>query len=142
MSWSYNVGLFSDKDKVRLTIGDTQSEDQLLSDEEILYFLTQQTTIAAASIAAARAIGAKYSRLSDISIESVSKSYSQKSKNYFALAAQLEAQSKQSSAMSGMSATGISVSAMEAVAANTDRPKSENYQGMFDNPPIRPSGGQ
>lgn len=137
MTWTYEAGLTNDKDKVRLSIGDTEAADPLLSDEEILYFLTQQQTVIGASIAAARAIGAKYSRLSDISIESVSKSYSQKSKNYFSLATQLETQSKSIVTMSGMSATGTSISAMEAADANPDRPQSENYKGMFDNPPQR-----
>lgn len=142
MSWTYNVGLISDKDKVRLTIGDTDSNDQLLADEEINYFLTQQQTVSGAAIAAARSIGAKYARLCDISIESVSKSYSQKSKNFFALALQLESQAKSGAGMVGMSATGTSISEMETVDANTDRPQSENYQGMFDNPPQRSRSGK
>ena len=35
MTWSYNENLSTDRDKVRFRIGDTDTDDQLLSNETI-----------------------------------------------------------------------------------------------------------
>lgn len=44
MAWSYNIS-GGDKDKVRLLIGDTNSNRPLLDDEEIEFFLSQEMNI-------------------------------------------------------------------------------------------------
>ena len=45
MSWNYSGPSASDKDAVRFLIGDTDVEDQLLSDEEINYLVTTWLTV-------------------------------------------------------------------------------------------------
>ena len=37
MAWTYSTALTADKDKVRFLIQDTDTDDQLLADEEIAY---------------------------------------------------------------------------------------------------------
>ena len=45
MSWEYQGPSASDKDEVRFLIGDTDVEDQLLSDEEIQYLVDTWLTV-------------------------------------------------------------------------------------------------
>jgi hypothetical protein len=73
MTWSYNTALTADKDKVRTFIGDTNTSEQLISDEEITFFLTQSDNIYGAAARACRAIAAKYARLTDTEVEGVLK---------------------------------------------------------------------
>lgn len=137
MTFTYS-GPNSDGEKVRLMIGDTDSANALLTDEEITYFITLGGTIYAGAVLAARAVASKFSRLADTQIESVSVSNSQKAKQYFALADQLE---KQGATLSGTgggpSATGISIAGMISAENNTDRPPSAFKQGMFSDPQTR-----
>ncbi len=124
----------NDIGKVRLNIGDTDSDAAQFQDSEIQSLLTTYKNVMAASIAAARALAAKYSRRSDITVESVSKRYSQMSANYLALASQLEVQAaKDGTNTAGIGATGISIAEIDAAFADTDRPQSQNVEGMFDN---------
>lgn len=137
MTFTYS-GPNSDGEKVRLMIGDTDSANALLTDEEITYFVSLGGTIYAGAVLAARAIASKFSRLADTTIESVSVSNSQKAKQYFALADQLEKQGANLSGTGGgPSATGISISAIESAENNSDRPASAFKQGMFSDPPTR-----
>ena len=90
MSFSYSGDpRKSDKDKVRFLIGDTDANYPLLQDAEVLYLIETQGTALAASVAAALAIAAKYSRMSDESVGDVSKSYSQRAEAYRKLSVDL-----------------------------------------------------
>lgn len=84
MSWSYSFNPDnSAKDQVRFFIGDTNESDKLLHDEEILYLLKLYNNFPLnASLRACEMIIAKFSRMADQSVGSVSMSYSQKSKAY------------------------------------------------------------
>ena len=59
MSWSYDTSLPTNKDKVRVSIGDTDSSDQQLSDEEINALLTVHGSVRSTAIAVARMLAAK-----------------------------------------------------------------------------------
>lgn len=75
MSWSYNpanVGS-SDKDWVRLQIGDTDTNDQLLSDEEINGVLAREVRRDIAAVSCAEEIAARFARFGS---QEVSRSYS------------------------------------------------------------------
>ena len=63
MTWVYNsAGLAtSQKDRVRLMIGDTDESRQQMADEEILYVLTQETASTLAAAACCDMLAAKYS---------------------------------------------------------------------------------
>lgn len=138
MTFTYLTNVSDDISKVRLLIGDKDCTDALLQDEEITYFLTAGGSVNGAAVIAARAIASNFSRLADKTIETVSVSYSQKSKQYLQLANSLEKQgSSIASGIVGPSATGISIGAMESADNNADRPEPAFKQGMFDDPPTR-----
>ena len=95
MTWSYSGNpASSDTDAVRFLVADTQTSDQLISNEEINYLLTVYNDPAFAAVAAARAIAAKFARQSDQSRSvgdlSLSESFSQKSEQYHHLADHLD----------------------------------------------------
>lgn len=63
MAWSYDENLLTDKDKVRLKIGDNLTSQKLLSNEEILAELVEQNNdIYAASSELCRSLAARFSR--------------------------------------------------------------------------------
>ena len=64
MTWSYDNTVLStsNKDAVRLIIGDTDTADQLLADEEIDYYLTKHGVVLRAASESARAVAAKFAR--------------------------------------------------------------------------------
>lgn len=122
----------SDKDKVRFLIGDTDANAPLLGDPEITYLITEEGTPVRASIAAAVAISAKFSRLSDESVGDVSKSYSQRAEQYKKLADQLRQRQAEKSVCPY--AGGISVADKQSVEGNTDRVDPAFYRDLHNNP--------
>jgi len=63
MAWSYSDSLSTDRDKIRLNIGDTDTNDQILPNETIDALLTQHSNdVMLTTISCVRAIIAKYSR--------------------------------------------------------------------------------
>lgn len=94
MTWTYsgNPGS-SSRDAVRFLIGDTAGGDQLVSDEEIAYLLTEETTVRSAAGRACEAIAAAFGRNSDQSKSvgdlSLSESWSQRATSYLTLADRL-----------------------------------------------------
>ncbi len=64
MTWTYDSSDpgASDKDQIRLMVGDTDTSDQLMQDEEITYFVTTYTTVGSAAVAVARAILSVFAR--------------------------------------------------------------------------------
>jgi hypothetical protein len=91
VSWSYSGDPgASDLDEVRFLIGDTDTDDQQLSDEEINYLLTSTGSVQAAALEAARSLWAKYSRLVDQKTGDIDIKYSQRKDAYAALIRQLQ----------------------------------------------------
>ena len=91
MSWSYSGDPgASDLDEVRFLIGDTDTDDQQLSDEEINYLLTSTGSVQAAALEAARSLWAKYSRMVDQKTGDIDIKYSQRKDAYAALIRQLQ----------------------------------------------------
>lgn len=72
MTWNYKNPEANDKDKVRFLIGDTDSTDPLVSDEEILHCITKQTRLELAAAMTLRALAAKFSRMVDKSMGGIS----------------------------------------------------------------------
>lgn len=136
MTFTYDTTISTDLAKVRLLIGDNDSAVPLLQDEEIQYFLTSAGSVYGGAVMACRAIAGRFSRLADTTTETVSVSYSQKAKQYFTLAEKIEKQGSNLTAGSGggISATGISLAAIDSAERDTDRPASQFKNGMFSNP--------
>jgi hypothetical protein len=148
MSWSYDPNTLNTTtsagrlNTVRLLVGDTDTTDQLVQNEEITFALSQTgDNVYYGAVWICRAIAAKFSRLVTTTLDgSLSANYSDKAKQYNQLAVQIEAQGKKTSGKSlGISAGGISVSDMTVVNATTDRVKPAFSINQFDNPE---AGGQ
>jgi len=98
MSWSYSGNPSNSQlDEVRFLIGDTDSTEPLLTDEELSYLITVDPDQGSsysnytAAAAAARAIAAKFSKQVDKTVGSLSIAYGRKASQFFTLADGLEA---------------------------------------------------
>jgi len=79
MTWTYGGNpAASTIDAIRLEIGDTIEEEQLLQDEELEYFYEEEGSILGAAARACEAIAAKFSREADLKVGDLSLSASQK----------------------------------------------------------------
>lgn len=132
MTWTYSDPSTYDRDKVRLLIGDTNTSDQQLSDEEIAFFLTEEGSVYRAAAAAARSLMAKYSRLVDKSVGDLSLSYSQRVTHYESLIRDLDRRSAGRTSVPYFG--GGTKSGMDAEKEDTDRPKPSFERGQFDFP--------
>ena len=143
MAWSYDP---TDLDTntasgrlntVRLLIGDTETLDQQVQNEEITFGLSENgDNIYYAGAWIARAIASKYSRKVNTSLDGALKAdYSDLAKQYKVLADDLEYQGKTSGAVIGVLAGGITKSGIEAVRANTNRIEGSFRRDRFKNPP-------
>lgn len=137
MTFTYDeADISTDLAKVRTILGDTDSADPLLSDEQINYYLSVQANVFAASSMAAQAIQAKYSRLADTSVESVSVKYSQKAAAYAKLSEDMNRRSLESASNIPLpSVLGVSKDAIDTQRADSDRVQSKFYMDKFSNPP-------
>lgn len=143
MTWTYGgapgtTTSATRRDAVRLLVGDTDTTDQQMTDEEIAFALSQASDdIYNASALLCRALSGKYARLVDTSVESVSSSYSQRAKQYAELAVRLTKEGKRMGSV-GLGvpvAGGMSISEMEGVENDTDRAPSAFRIEQFSNPP-------
>lgn len=122
MTWTYSGDPSkSAKDAVRFLIGDTEEQNQILQDGEILWVLSlyNQAPLNAAIRCCETAI-AKYSRLVDESVGSVRMSFSQRARGFQALLTTLQNRLAMEDAVPY--AGGVSVGDMQKVTANVDRP--------------------
>lgn len=110
---------------VRLYVGDTDTSNEQLSDDEITFFLSiSNDSPIEAAISCAYSLGAKYAHLVDTELEGVLKEdYSKLSDNYYKLSAKLRSQSIRGS---------LGVSLPSGVSGNTSDPIFTVAQ--FDNP--------
>lgn len=134
MTWTYGntpgtATATERRDGVRWLVGDTDTTDQQTSDEEIAFALTQSSDdIYLAGSIVCRAIAAKYARLVDVSVDDteLTVDYSKRQEAYLKLAGKLERQSVRgpggSIAVGIPVAGGISVSDVDSVEQNLDRP--------------------
>lgn len=91
MTWSYSGNpADSDRDAVRFHIGDTDTTDQQLTNEEIAYILSNVAAdVFGAAAECAMAIAAKYARRIDRSAAGISSPLTQKFEHYKQLAMEL-----------------------------------------------------
>lgn len=134
MTWTYTGDPSdSDKDAVRFIIGDTNTGDQLLSDEEIAWLLTENGGKYAAAVAACEAIAAAFSRKIDLtsaSEGSLSLSYADRRKYYLEMAATIRRKNSITSVIPY--AGGIRISDKSTNETDTDRPDPDFYREMDD----------
>ena len=143
MAWSYDetdlgtTTTSSRLNSVRLLLGDTDTNDQQVQNEEIIFALAQaNNNIYYAAAWAARTIASQYARRVNTSLYgALSADYSNLSKQYSVLADNLEYQGKKSGATVGIKAGGITKTAVDGVRANTDRIAPSFRRDRFRNPP-------
>lgn len=139
MTWSYdptNLGTASAAerlDSVRFLVGDTDTTDQQVQDEEIAFALEQNgNNIYLSASWVARGIAAKYSRLVDTDLDGqLAESYSQLQKHYKGLSDTLEYQGKTTSGGIGFAAGGLSRATMKGIELDTDRTGSRIKRDQF-----------
>ena len=93
MTWNFNQNLDTAKDQIRSIVGDTDKNDQLISDEEIAFYITQADNIWGQAELVANAIAAKFARDVNSKVESVSINGKEKFEQYVSLAANLREKS-------------------------------------------------
>lgn len=143
MSWSYDS---TDLDTttasgrlntVRLLLGDTDTLDQQVQNEEITFSLSQTNdNVYFAAAWLARTVASKYARKVNVQLDgSLSADYSDLAKQYTSLAETLEYQGKKAGAIIGVVAGGLTKSEINAVRTNTDRIEGSFRRDRFRNPP-------
>ena len=123
---------------VRFLVGDTDSTDYAITNDNVSFALTQAgDDIYLAAAICARALAGKYATYVDTKFEDVSSDHSQLSENYYKLATRLEAQSKKygSRGLGLPAAGGLTYSDIEANDLNDDRVQPKFKQDQFANPP-------
>lgn len=139
MTWSYdNTDLTTSTssgrlNSVRLLVGDTDTNDQQVQDEEITFALDQTgDNVYYAASWIARSLASKYARYVDTDLDGqLSESYSQLQTHYKVLSEQLEYQGKKTGAVLGVAAGGISEAEMETAADDDDRVKPRIRRDQF-----------
>lgn len=138
MAWTYVTPIATTKDEVRLLIGDTDTTDQQLLDEEINYFVVQESSAVRAAARACETLAAKYARkmnkkMGDLSIEA-----EKLSKHYMDLATRLFDQGRSTGVPT---AGGIEVADRNANQDDDSVTHNAIRRNMhdFEKAPIRPN---
>lgn len=140
MTWTYELSTIATtpKDMIRLQIGDTDSTNPLLQDEEISFYLTTRANIYGAAAECCRSLAAKFSSQVTAAAGGQKTAYSDIAKAYAARAVSFDVKA----AMAGSAmpyAGGISVSDKQNNQQDTDRTSPQFSIGMDDNfMPISP----
>lgn len=121
MTWTYTPDFTTQRDRIRLLLGDTDSADPILTDEEIAVYSTggywAQSSDHLAAAALADNIAAEFARRADsLSAGGTSVNWSGLVDRYRSLAAKLRGRGG-----AAIYAGGISQSDKDSQAANTDR---------------------
>jgi len=138
MAWTYS-GDPSDstRDAVRFLIGDTDTTDQLISDEEVDYLVELHGTLSRSASEAARSIAAKFARLMNRSIGGLSADFSQKYQHYMELAESLITNEEAFPVSPFIS--GYRRGAKETRELDSDRETTFGRKGIHDNERVYPT---
>jgi hypothetical protein len=131
MTWSYDDSLPTDRDKVRFRIGDTDSEEELLSNETLDALLVIRDDVVLASIDAVQAILAKFAREIDRQALGLGGPRSQKTTHYENLLKVLRAEADKGS--TGVFYGGATIAAKNAAFADTTKPRPPFRIDQFNN---------
>ena len=130
MTWTYNsASIGTDLAKVRLMIGDTDTDDQQLTDEEIQFFIDTEQTIFMAAYRCALALVAEYARLVDKEMGDLKLLAAQRHRHYLRLADRLS----QKNVPGIPSAGGIYQTEKDTLTDNTNWVQPFFKRGMMVN---------
>jgi hypothetical protein len=134
MTWTYNEKLALSRDRIRFYSGDTDTTDQLMSDEEIAFALSESgSNVKLAAALVCEVLAAEFARKADASVSDLSISYSQRYNQLLRQAALLRATASRGAIPL---AGGISVSRVAVADEDTDRVEPGFKRGMLDNPEV------
>ena len=145
MAWNYNITqlLTNTTFQARFLIGDTNSNDQQLQDEEIQFALTVRSSIWGAAATCCESISANLSRKADTTTGELRTLYSSLSRAYHARAQAYEGKSAE---MGGALpfAGGISIAQKILAETDPDRVQPDFSRGLTDNNnyPVSPAGNE
>jgi hypothetical protein len=134
MAWTYNAADIANSTlfQIRWLIGDTLQKDPQFQDEELTWAMTQRTSIYGVAADACRAIAARLSREADSSQGNFRTAYSERARNYRAMAGTYEIQASVRSG--GLPYGGqISQSDYDLMARDPDRMNPSFAIGMMEN---------
>ena len=142
MTWTYdaedlNSNTASGKlNIVRLLIGDVNTDDQQLQDEEITFALAESGGYYQAAAYCCRLLASKYARMVNTQLDgALEAEYSDRIKNYNLLALQMQEFAKRYGGKGlGVSAGGIKISEVDLANADLNRVKPSFNSGQFLNP--------
>lgn len=130
MTWTYSGDPGSTtRDEVRFLVGDTDTSDQQLTDEEIAWLLSEEGSALGAAVLAAEQLAAKFARLASQSTGGISISFGERQTNYAGLASRLRRRM-----LGGVYAGGISIAEKTAEDEDDDRVVPFFKRGMHDHP--------
>ena len=133
MTWTYlPTDISTDLAKTRLLIGDTNTDDQLLTDEEINFHLSQHGSLYLAAADCCDSIVGRLARDIDRSNLGMSAQRSQKVQHYRDLAASLRARGKRSSSI--VPTLPATESDKANYASDTTLSQPRFTRDMFSNP--------
>lgn len=134
MTWSYNPILSTDRDQVRFLIGDTDTNDQLLQNEEIDFVLTEFTDVYQAALMALDVgIAALSRQATSKSVGPLSVSYASRIADMEKARKRIEVLAAKKGAAPTPYAGGISLADKETDEDDTDIERQFRV-GMFDVP--------
>ena len=139
MTWTYDVTDLNTDDAagrrnvIRFLMGDNDTTDQQVQDEEIAFALTQTgNNVYNAASYVCRTVASKYGRRVDTELDGALKAnYSNLSKSYNKLADSIEIQGKKSGATLGLKVGGISKADINAYRDDDDIPSGSFYRDRF-----------
>lgn len=135
MTWTYNSPFANDKDTVRYLVADTDSDDPLATDEEILWQLTQTATVSGAAVAVAEQIARKFARYATVRSQDTQVDWSARATQYRQIVIDLREQLQSSDIVPY--AGGISISEKDTVEEDTDRVRPAFTVDLHDVLPSR-----
>jgi len=144
MTWSYDPSTLATNttNQVRFLVGDTEETDPLVQNEEIVFALSQRSSIYGAASIVCRTIAAKFSRLADTVDRDLRDALSSKAKAYAMRAQEYDTQAKGRSGVMPY-AGGISIADKVAQELNLDRvPPSFNREMDTNYLPVAPVGNE
>ncbi len=120
MAWTYNTSVLNTDPmtQVRFLVGDTDTTDQLVQDEEINFILTQEAGTYRSAAQVCIGIAAKFGRQAQRTVGSLSISANQKHEQYKALAQDLRRRANLSTTFY---AGGLTQSGKDSVNSDDDR---------------------
>jgi len=127
VTWTYTDPSSSDRDAIRFLIGDTDVNDQQLSNEELDFCLSEGGSVKGAAREACEALIAKYTRLVNQSTGSINISYGDRLAHYQQLLVTLRGKMR-----AVPWAGGSSIADKTAREEDEDRPKSVFTVGGMD----------